>query len=62
MGMTRGPTTRLLHETVQLLLGLIAVALLTALCFWLDFRAVSAAFTYLILLHREVVWAIISQF
>ena len=50
IGMTRSPITRLLHETVLFLLGLIALALLTALCFWLDFRLVSTAFTYLILI------------
>jgi K+-sensing histidine kinase KdpD len=48
--MTRSPITRLLHETGHFLLGLIALALLTALCFWLDFRLVSTAFTYLILI------------
>jgi PAS domain S-box-containing protein len=35
---------------VRFLLDLIALALLTALCFWLDFRLVEAAFTYLILI------------
>src|SRR5262245_56418786 len=48
--MMRSPITRLLHETVHFLLGLIALALLTALCFWLDFRLVSTAFTSLILI------------
>src|SRR5262249_50809994 len=48
--MTRSPITRLLHETVHFLLGLIALAALTALCFWLDFGLVSTAFTYLILI------------
>jgi PAS domain S-box-containing protein len=46
MAMTRSPT----HETVRFLLGLIALASLTALCFWLDFRVVSTAFTFLILI------------
>jgi PAS domain S-box-containing protein len=32
------------------LLGFVALAALTALCFWLDFRVVSAAFAYLILI------------
>ena len=50
IGMTRGPITRLLHETVHFLLGLIALAALTALCFWLDFQLVSTAFIYLILI------------
>jgi PAS domain S-box-containing protein len=44
--MTRNST----RETRRFLLGLIALALLTALCFWLDFRVVSTAFTYLILI------------
>src|SRR5215472_9738410 len=46
MGMTRGAT----REAVRFLLGLVALASLTALCFWLDFRVVSAAFAYLILI------------
>jgi PAS domain S-box-containing protein len=49
-GMTRSPTTRLLHETVHFLLGLIALTVLTASCFWLDVGLVSTAFTYLILI------------
>ena len=48
--MRRSRTIRLLHETVRFAVGLIALASLTALCFWLDFRLVSAAFTYLILI------------
>jgi PAS domain S-box-containing protein len=48
--MTRSPTSRLWHETVHFLLGLVALAALTGLCFWLGFRLVSAAFTYLILI------------
>src|SRR5262245_614803 len=48
--MTRSPITRLMHETVHFLLGLIALAALTALCFWLNFGLVSTAFTYLILI------------
>src|SRR5262249_50952445 len=50
MAMTRSPITRLLFETVRFLLGLVALAALTALCFWLDFGLVSTAFTYLILI------------
>jgi hypothetical protein len=50
MAMTRNPTTTLLHEAMRLSLGLLALALLTALCFWLDFNVVSTAFTYLILI------------
>jgi hypothetical protein len=42
-GMKRSPTSKFLHETVHFLLGLVALAALTALCFWLDFRLVSAA-------------------
>jgi PAS domain S-box-containing protein len=37
-----------IHEAVRFLVGLVALASLTGLCFWLDFRVVSAAFTYLI--------------
>ena len=48
--MTRSLIIRLLHKTVHFLLGLIVLAALTALCFWLDFRLVSAAFAYLILI------------
>ena len=48
--MRRRLTNRLLRDTVPLLLGVIALGLLTALCFWLDFRAISAAFAYLILI------------
>jgi signal transduction histidine kinase len=50
MELTRSWTTRFLREVVQFLLGLIALAALTAVCFWLDFRVVSAAFAYLILI------------
>src|SRR5215471_164265 len=46
MGNTRGAT----REAVRFLLGLVALASLTALCFWLDFRVVSTAFAYLILI------------
>src|SRR5262245_3535003 len=46
MGMTRGAT----REAVRFLLGLVALASVTALCFWLDFRVVSTAFAYLILI------------
>jgi PAS domain S-box-containing protein len=48
--MRRSRTIRLLHETVRFAFGLIALASLTGLCFWLDFRLVSTAFTYLILI------------
>jgi PAS domain S-box-containing protein len=43
-------TRRQTHELVRFLLGLIALALLTGLCFWLDFRLVATAFAYLILI------------
>jgi PAS domain S-box-containing protein len=46
MGMTRGAS----HEAVRFLVGLVGLMLLTALCFWLDFRVISAAFAYLILI------------
>ncbi|MGY3609644.1 MULTISPECIES: PAS domain S-box protein [unclassified Bradyrhizobium] len=46
MAMTRSPA----REAVLLLLGLSALALLTALCFWLEFRLVSASFACLILI------------
>jgi hypothetical protein len=44
MGMTRSAS----HEALRFLVGLAGLALLTALCFWLDFRVISAAFAYLI--------------
>jgi hypothetical protein len=46
IGMRRGRTIRLLHETVRFALGLIALASLTGLCFWPDFvfHSVSHAF------------------
>src|SRR5436190_23564814 len=50
MGMPRSPTTTLLRKAAHFLLGLIALAALTALCFWLDFRLVSASFAFLILI------------
>jgi PAS domain S-box-containing protein len=40
----------LLHETVQFLVGLVALASLTWLCAWLDFRPISAALGFLILI------------
>ncbi|WP_375143979.1 DUF4118 domain-containing protein [Bradyrhizobium sp. Ash2021] len=46
----RGQDKRLLNEAGYLLLGLIAVAVLTALCLWLDVPLVSAAFSYLIVI------------
>src|SRR5262245_2191778 len=50
MELTRSPSIRFWREILHFLFGLIALASLTALCFWLDFRLVSAAFTYLILI------------
>jgi PAS domain S-box-containing protein len=44
------PTTRLLREALYLLLGLVALVLLTWLSSWLEFRLVSTAFAYLILI------------
>jgi PAS domain S-box-containing protein len=41
---------KLQHETVQFLVGLIALASLTWLCAWLDFRPISAALGFLILI------------
>src|SRR5262245_57602098 len=35
---------------MQFLLGGVSLAVLTALCFWLEFRLVSVAFAYLILI------------
>ena len=46
MGKTRDAT----REAVRFLLGLVALAALTVLCFWLDFSVVSTAFAYLILI------------
>jgi PAS domain S-box-containing protein len=46
MGMTRSAS----HEAVRFLVGLAGLTLLTALCFWLDFRVISTAFAYLILI------------
>jgi C4-dicarboxylate-specific signal transduction histidine kinase len=48
--MTRSSPTRLLREAAHLSLGLIALAVVTGLHFWLDLPLVSAAFTYLIVI------------
>ena len=50
MELMRGPSTKSLHETVRFLLGLIALASLTALCLWLDFRLVTTASLYFVLI------------
>jgi K+-sensing histidine kinase KdpD len=50
MRIKRVPDTGLLREALYLLLGLVALAVLTWLCTWLDFRLVSTAFAYLILI------------
>jgi PAS domain S-box-containing protein len=50
MRIKRVPGTGLLREALYLLLGLVALALLTWLCAWLGFRLVSTAFAYLILI------------
>ena len=44
--MTRGP--RVLHDVAVLLVGVIALAAVTGLYFWLDWPLVTVAFTYLI--------------
>jgi C4-dicarboxylate-specific signal transduction histidine kinase len=56
--MTRTPN-RLLQEIVHLLLGLVALAAVTGLYFWLKLPLVSAGFTYLIVL---VVLSLVSSF
>jgi signal transduction histidine kinase len=45
-----GPEKKLWHETAYLLLGLVGLAAVTGLYFWLGFPPVSVAFTYLILI------------
>src|SRR6202034_1760598 len=55
---TKRPTT-LLHEAGYLLLGLVSLATVTGLYFWLDVPLVAAAFTYLIVL---VLLALVSNF
>jgi PAS domain S-box-containing protein len=50
MRIKRVPGTGLLREALHLVLGLVALAVLTWLCTWLDFRLVSTAFAYLILI------------
>jgi PAS domain S-box-containing protein len=42
--------TAILHEAGYLLLGLVSLAIVTGLYFWLDVPLVAAAFTYLVLL------------
>ena len=42
--------TALLHEAGYLLLGLVSLATVTGLYFWLDVPLVAAAFTYLVVL------------
>ena len=44
------PEKRLWHETAYLLLGLVGLAAVTGLYFWLGLPPVSVAFTYLILI------------
>jgi len=55
--MTHGP--RLFQELVYLLVGIIALAGVTGLYFWLDLPVVSAAFTYLIVV---VLLSLVSSF
>jgi signal transduction histidine kinase len=57
--MTRTSNTGLLQETVRLLLGLVALAAVTVLYFWLKLPLVSAGFTYLIIL---VLLSLVSSF
>src|SRR6202162_112399 len=51
--------TALLHEAGYLLLGLVSLAAVTGLYFWLDAPLVSAAFTYLVVL---VLLSLVSNF
>jgi C4-dicarboxylate-specific signal transduction histidine kinase len=48
--MTRSSKTRWVQEALHFLLGLLGLAALTALCFWLNSALVSASFTFLILI------------
>src|SRR6202453_5486961 len=50
--------TALLHEAGYLLLGLVSLATVTGLYFWLDVPLVAAAFTYLVVL---VLLALVSS-
>ena len=51
--------TGLLHEARYLLLGLVSLAAVTGLYFWLDASVVSTAFTYLVVL---VLFSLVSNF
>src|SRR4029077_3323144 len=51
--------TALLHEAEHLLLGLVSLATVTGLYFWLDVPLVAAAFTYLVVL---VVLSLVGSF
>jgi hypothetical protein len=51
--------TGLLHEARYLLLGLVSLAAVTGLYFWLDASVVSTAFTYLVVL---VPFSLVSNF
>jgi hypothetical protein len=51
--------TALLHEAGHLLLGLVSLATVTGLYFWLDAPLVAAAFTYLVVL---VLLSLVSNF
>ena len=51
--------TALLHEAGYLLLGLVLLATVTGLYFWLDVPLVAAAFTYLVVL---VLLSLVSNF
>jgi PAS domain S-box-containing protein len=51
--------TTFLHEAGYLLLGLVSLAAVTGLCFWLDVPLAAAAFTYLAVL---VLFSLVSNF
>jgi PAS domain S-box-containing protein len=51
--------TAFLHEAGYFLLGLVSLATVTGLYFWLDAPLVAAAFTYLVVL---VLWSLVSNF
>jgi hypothetical protein len=54
-----GRHTALLHEAGYFLLGLVSLATVTGLYFWLDVPLVGAAFTYLVVL---VLLSLVSNF
>jgi hypothetical protein len=52
------PEKKLWHDTAYLLFGLVGLAAVTGLYFWLGFPPVSAAFTYLILIVFLSLWSL----